>query len=445
MWLSAPLIALIALAHAAPSFARSIEERFDTYLARHAAGAFGGSADGASAPPVLRLDGRTVDLADPASRAERLAVFRTNAGIVDRLNADNDHAEFSLDDSPYALLSWEEFSASRLPPMRRGGPTVVRAGPTPAADPGARDASPPTAPAPPAFDWRTHGAVSPVKNQGALGSCWAFSSVGVVEGQMAIRRGAAAMRSLSVEQLIECSAQTGIDSVTGETHGDCGEFGGWPYLAYEFWKTAGGALADDDMPYCSGIGYGKPGNCMPCMPAGYSVSACGDHGDLYCKRNTTMGQSAGGLCGRRASLATALRGSPLTESTRGSSTDAPALNAAARLAGWRRVSRDEGKMAADLAASGPVSVAIDATMGLMWYKKGVYVPKGIFKGCKSDGSQLNHAVLAVGYGHDAASGKDYWTVKNSWGAQWGEDGYFRIERGVGACGINTEATIASIE
>ena len=69
----------------------------------------------------------------------------------------------------------------------------------------------------------------------------------------------------------------------------------------------------------------------------------------------------------------------------------------------------------------------------------------IFKGCKSDGSQLNHAVLAVGYGHDAASGKDYWTVKNSWGAQWGEDGYFRIERGVGACGINTEATIASIE
>ena len=250
MWPSAPLIALIALAHAAPSFARSIEERFDAYLARHAAGAFGGSADGASAPHVLRLDGRTVDLADPASRAERLAGShqRRNRRQAQR---GQHHAEFSLDDPPYALLEGVRLEApahaiAAQPSFAR----VPRPPRTPARG------TPAAAPVPPAFDWRTHGAVSPVKNQGALGSCWAFSSVGVVEGQMAIRRGAAAMRSLSVEQLIECSAQTGIDSVTGETHGDCGEFGGWPYLAYEIWKTAGGALADDDMPYCSGIEYG---------------------------------------------------------------------------------------------------------------------------------------------------------------------------------------------
>ena len=52
-------------------------------------------------------------------------------------------------------------------------------------------------------------------------------------------------------------------------------------------------------------------------------------------------------------------------------------------------------------------------------------------------SELNHVGILVGYGHDDASGKDYWIVKNSWGEKWGENGYFRIKRGSGTCGINT--------
>ena len=49
----------------------------------------------------------------------------------------------------------------------------------------------------------------------------------------------------------------------------------------------------------------------------------------------------------------------------------------------------------------------------------------------------------MGYG-STLDGSNYWTVKNSWGTEWGERGYFRIERGVeakqGLCGIAMEAS-----
>lgn len=84
-------------------------------------------------------------------------------------------------------------------------------------------------------------------------------------------------------------------------------------------------------------------------------------------------------------------------------------------------------------AQQPVSVAVASSTSAMFFYKG-----GIISGSKCDGA-VNHAVLAVGYGTDASTGMDYWIVKNSWGASWGENGFFRVQRTTnrdkGVCGI----------
>ena len=91
---------------------------------------------------------------------------------------------------------------------------------------------------------------------------------------------------------------------------------------------------------------------------------------------------------------------------------------------------NESKLKSLIYSKGAVSVSVYAAENSFEnYKSGVY------NKCKKV-KEGNHQVLAVGWG--TQNGKKYWLVKNSWGTNWGEKGYFKIERGSSI--VNTKST-----
>jgi len=90
-------------------------------------------------------------------------------------------------------------------------------------------------------------------------------------------------------------------------------------------------------------------------------------------------------------------------------------------------------------AIGPTSVAIQANrLVFQMYSQGVITSTKC-------GTNLDHGVLAAGYGTDATYG-DYYLVKNSWGPSWGENGYVKIgvAAGEGICGIQMDPSRPSV-
>merc|ERR1712194_232035 len=97
---------------------------------------------------------------------------------------------------------------------------------------------------------------------------------------------------------------------------------------------------------------------------------------------------------------------------------------------------DELALMDSLRSNGPHYVAIDAShKDFGFYVSGVYYNPD----CKSDNDDLDHAVLAVGFGTE--DGQDYWLIKNSWSTHWGDKGFVKMARKDNNCGIATDAII----
>jgi len=93
-------------------------------------------------------------------------------------------------------------------------------------------------------------------------------------------------------------------------------------------------------------------------------------------------------------------------------------------------------MATYVAQNGPVSVAVDASEWTFYFG-GImeYLCWG-----KTTIDDLDHGVAVIGYGMDGDT--PFWWIRNSWGTEWGEDGYAKIIRNDGFCGVNLFACSA---
>jgi len=206
------------------------------------------------------------------------------------------------------------------------------------------------------INWTEVGAVTPVKNQGQCGSCWAFSTTGSIESAsfLANRK----FLPLSEQQLVDCSSKKS----------DQGCNGGHMDYGFQYVIDNKGITSEDNYPYTA-----SNNNC-----------------------NTSE-----------------------------------AKNIVASISRYINVQTNSETALMTAIFQQPVSVAIEADQDIFqFYKSGVMTSK-----C---GTNLDHGVLAVGYG--TLNNEDYWIVKNSWGTEWGMNGYILLGRGVkygseGQCGI----------
>lgn len=247
---------------------------------------------------------------------------------------------------------------------------------------------------PASIDWRFAKAVTPVKNQGQCGSCWAFSATEAIESQMILKSGAKYDFTLSPQQIASCTPDSG-------TYGCDGCNGGFTEGAYEYVKSAPGLANGFYIPYAQSLTASE--NTVAC-PTAKVDAITGEYEELSGSYAQVTGYS----------YAT----TPCTSGT--------------------CANQDLKKFAAALETT-PLSVCVNAGA---WndYTGGVLTSAA----CGSMGADSqDHCVMAVGFNSTAPT--PYWIVRNSWATTWGEQGYIYLEMAKNTCGLADDATIPDVK
>ncbi|TVU07267.1 hypothetical protein EJB05_47315, partial [Eragrostis curvula] len=170
---------------------------------------------------------------DAAEKARRFEVFKANVAFIESVNAGNQ--QFWLEANQFADLTDDEF---------RGAHTGYRPAVNKARTTGFRYANVSLDDLPDSVDWRAKGAVTPIKDQGQCGCCWAFSTVASMEGIVKLSTGK--LISLSEQELVDCDVN-GMDQ---------GCEGGEMDDAFQFIIDNGGLTTESNYPY-----KGTDGDC----------------------------------------------------------------------------------------------------------------------------------------------------------------------------------------
>lgn len=254
---------------------------------------------------------------------------------------------------------------------RSGGPkSRINSPPPPASMPSYRGKL--SSYLPEEFDWRNvsgQNFVSPVRDQGECGSCYAFSSLAMLESRLRIATNNTVQVVFSPQDVLSCSEYSQ------------GCEGGFPYLIAGKYAQDFGVVQEQCDPY-----QGEDDKCP--------VETCKRY---YVAEYNYVGGFYGGC--------------------------------------------NEALMKLDLVTNGPLTVAFEVYPDFQFYRGGIYHHTGL-RDSFNPFMIVNHGVLIVGYGMENKTGEAYWIVKNSWGTEWGEDGYFRIRRGTNECNIESLAVSA---
>lgn len=287
-------------------------------------------------------------ITDVQEYAKRLTVFQKNVEFIGLHNSE--HPENQLGLNAFADLTFEEFKDTRL-----GFKPELASTQQPHLLGTFRYAE---HEAPASQDWVAAGAVTPIKDQGQCGSCWAFSTTGSLEGVNYIKTGT--LKSLSEQELVDCDREQ-----------DMGCGGGLMNNAFEFIIGNKGVDTENDYHYWGSFS--------------------------FCNRRKEHDRTV------------------------------------VEITGYEKVPANDEAALEKAVANQPVAVAVCVDAPFQFYKGGI-----VDRACCT---ALNHGVLVTGYGVD--DGKRYWTVKNSWGSWWGEDGFFRLKKDVGGEGTCGVAMMAS--